>query len=134
MDTASKKKRVLVVVEDEPDIRLMVRMALSSEPALELCGEAATAEEAIELARTTQPDLIILDNFLEGQMTGLQAAPILKEAAPAARILLFSSRDLTGPANREPAIDAFLMKTHFADLLPTVRRLLALETGITPPQ
>jgi len=84
-------------------------------------------EEAISRAREVEPDLIILDHFIEGDIMGLQAAPMLKEAAPGAKIILFTSHDLQIEATREPAIDAFLLKRHLRDLLPTAQRLLGLE-------
>lgn len=121
------KRRVLVIVEDEVDVRWLIRMTLTDDPRLELIGEAASAAEAIELARDSQPGLIVLDHSIEGDVMGLQAAPLLKAAAPDAKILLFSAYDLGAEAEAEPAIDHFLLKTRIEDLLPTVQRLLDLE-------
>lgn len=50
-------RRILVLVEDEPDMRLLVRIELESDPRLEIVGETASAEEAIELAKTSTPGL-----------------------------------------------------------------------------
>jgi DNA-binding NarL/FixJ family response regulator len=120
------KMRVLVVVEDEVDIRLLIRMTLLDDPRIELFGEAASAREAIELARTASPGLIILDHSIEGDIMGLQAAPLLREAAPNAKILLFTAFDLSKEAAAEPSVDAFLSKAHMDRLLPTVQELLGL--------
>jgi two-component system response regulator LytT len=118
--------KVLVVVEDEPDMREVIAMTLARDARLQILGEAATAEEAVVLARTHDPGLIILDHSIEGDIMGLQAAPLLKEAAPKARILLFTAYDMAAEARREPAIDAFLRKDDLARLLPTVDALLGL--------
>lgn len=48
------------------------------------------------------PGLIIFDHFIDGPVTGLDAAPALKAAAPAAKILLFSAHDLAADARRSP--------------------------------
>jgi signal transduction histidine kinase len=120
------KVKVLVVVEDDPDVRLMVRATLAVDPRIEIAGEAASAEAAIELARSIQPGLIILDHSLDGDLTGLEAAPKLKKAAPNSTILLFTAFDLARQASAEPAVDAFLPKARFSELLPTVRELLGL--------
>jgi DNA-binding NarL/FixJ family response regulator len=120
------KVRVLVVVEDEIDIRLLIRMTLMDDPRIELFGEAASAREAIELARSVAPGLIVLDHSIEGDIMGLDAAPLLKEAAPNAKILLFTAFDLRREAAAEPAIDAFLSKSQMEKLLPTVQSLLGL--------
>ena len=121
--------KVLVVVEDDPDMRVLLRALLEREPRLELVGEAATAEEAIELAAALLPDVILLDHFLAGDVHGLDVAPQLKRVAPQARILLLSSHDLRIEAQREPAVDAFLRKERLDQLLPTVRRLAGLPVG-----
>lgn len=120
------KRRVLVVVEDEADIRWLIRITLESDPRIELFGEAASATDAIELARAADPGLIVLDHSIEGDIMGLQAAPLLKQVAPHAKILMFTAYDLRAEAAREPAIDEFLLKTNLDQLLPTVQRLLDL--------
>ena len=47
--------RVLVVIEDDADFRRLIRLTLSNEARLEVEGEAASADDAIPLARETQP-------------------------------------------------------------------------------
>lgn len=117
----------LVLVEDDPDYRLLIRVAIGVDPRFEMSGEAPTVETGIELAREAHPRLIILDHDLEGEMVGLSAAPKLKAAAPDAKILLFTAYDLEAEARREPAIDAYLRKDEIGKLLPTAQRLLGLE-------
>ena len=119
---------ILVVVEDDADIRFLIKLTLRADGRLEILGEAATAAEAVELARTQQPGLVILDHYIEGTVMGLDAVPALKEAAPAAKVLLFSSHDLSAEVARQPLVDGFLRKDRMADLLPTVQSLLGLET------
>lgn len=117
----------LVLVEDDVDYRLLIRVTLGADPRLEMTGEAPTVESGIELAREAHPSLIILDHNLEGEMVGLSAAPQLKEAAPESKILLFTAYDLEAEARREPAVDAYLRKDEIGKLLPTAQRLLGLE-------
>jgi two-component system, cell cycle response regulator DivK len=66
----------ILLVEDEPDTRELVRLTL------ELDGhevlEAATAEEAIVKARTGRPGLILMDLSLAGQFDGLEATKRLR--------------------------------------------------------
>lgn len=119
--------KVLLVVEDDADMRRLIGVVLSADPRIEIVGEAATASEAIAVARSTQVDLIILDHFIEGDVMGLQAAPTLKVLAPNAKILLFTSHDLSTEVQREPAIDAYLPKRKIGELLPTCRHLLGLD-------
>ena len=125
--------RVLVVVEDDPDLALLIEITLSGDPRIEMFGGASTALAAIELAREGQPSLIVLDHFINGDIMGLEAAPMLKAVAPEAKILLFTSHPLEVEADREPAIDAFLRKSNITELLPTARRLLGLDPRTGAP-
>jgi DNA-binding NarL/FixJ family response regulator len=118
--------RALVVVEDDADYRRLITMTLAEDGRIELYGAARNADEALAAAAEIQPDLIVLDHFIEGSVMGLQLAPRLKEVAPNARILLFTTHDLAVEAAREPAIDRYLPKRDLADLLPVVRELVGL--------
>ncbi len=120
--------KVLVVVEDDPDMRTLIRLTLALEKRLSVGGEASTAQRALEVVDAMEDlDLIILDHFIDGDVMGLEAAPLLKAAAPDAKILLFTSHDLATEARREPAIEAYLSKQHLDELLPTTQRLLGLD-------
>jgi DNA-binding NarL/FixJ family response regulator len=119
--------KILVIVEDELEMRRVVRMLLRRDQRLEILGEAATADEAVALAASMQPGLIILDHFIEGPVMGLEAAPALKAAAPEAKILLFTAYDMAALARQEPAVDAYLRKDNLTELLGTVQRLLGLQ-------
>jgi DNA-binding NarL/FixJ family response regulator len=121
--------RVLVIVEDEPDMRMMIRSILSTDDRIEIVGEAASALEAVEVAKTMDPGLVILDHSIEGDIMGLEAAPMIKAVAPSAKILLFSAFDLKKESDAEPAVDAFLSKSDVSLLLKTVQGLLDLANG-----
>src|SRR5882762_10311146 len=82
------RKRVLVV-DDNPLVRSMVRQVFELEPDFEVAGEAKNGPEAIEKAENLKPDLIILDLDMPG-MTGIEAAPLLRKALPEARLILFT--------------------------------------------
>lgn len=121
--------RVLVVVEDDPDVQFLVEVVFSEDDRFSVAVLAASAEDALEMARTTERGIIVLDHGLAGALTGLEAAPRLKEVAPNAKIILFTAHaELRHCAADEPAIDAFLLKTDVTQLLPLAQRL----TGIGP--
>ena len=80
-------KRVLIV-DDEPDIRLVVRVFATS-IGHDIVGEAASGLEAIDMAGQLQPDVIVLDVMMPG-MTGLEALPKIREACPDATVVIFS--------------------------------------------
>ena len=124
------RMKVFVVVEDEPDMRALIGLTLRRDSRLEVVGEAASAEEALAILDSCEPGLIILDHGIEGDMMGLQAAPLLKAKAPQAKILLFTAFDMGREASLEPAVDEFLRKDRIGDLLPTVLRMLGLNVPV----
>jgi two-component system nitrate/nitrite response regulator NarL len=119
--------RVLVVIEDDADYRRLIRMTLARDPRFDVGGEAATADEALPVAREMQPELVVLDHFIDGAVMGIELAPMLKREAPGAKILLFTTHDLAVEVSREPAIDGYLRKHDLGRLLPTIRGLLGVE-------
>lgn len=126
---AADHSRVLAIVEDQADIRLLVRVNLELDPRIQVDGEASSAEEAYKLCEASQPGLIILDHMLEGGVTGIEAASHLKRIAPDSKILLFSALDLEKEATAHPNIDGFLSKSKIDELLPTAQRLMGIDPG-----
>ena len=115
------------IVEDEPDMRLLIRLALTRDERMRPVGEASSAAEAIDLLSSTSPELIVLDHSIEGDVMGLEAAPLLKAKAEGAKILLFTAFDMASQAEAEPSVDGYLRKDRIDQLLPTAQRLLGLE-------
>jgi DNA-binding NarL/FixJ family response regulator len=114
----------VVLVEDDVTVRSVIEILLATESDFELVGSAVTAEDGIRLVAELLPDLVLLDNQLEGAMTGVQAAPAMKAAAPSVVVLLCTALDLAEQATSEPAIDGYLRKENLADLVDQVRGLL----------
>jgi two-component system nitrate/nitrite response regulator NarL len=117
MNDAGKPVR-LMVVDDHTLFRRGLVALLASDPSLAVVGEAADAGEAVRKAAALLPDLILLDNHLPGA-TGIQALPGLKDAAPAARIILLTvsedEQDLQ--AALRAGAHGYLLKTIEGDLL-----------------
>ena len=121
------------IVEDEPDMRLLIRLALTRDERMRPIGEATSAADALTLLDSTSPGLIVLDHSIEGDVLGLEAAPLLKARADGAKILLFTAFDMAQEAAAEPAIDAYLRKDRIDQLLVTAQRLLGLDGGPATP-
>lgn len=118
----------LLVVEDDTDVQLLIETVFSLDSRFSVVGVAAAAEDALEIARTTAPGIIVLDHGLAGELTGLQAAPRLKDLAPDTKIILFTAHaELRQPAEQEHAIDAFVLKTDSVQLLPMAQRLTGMD-------
>ena len=80
----------VVVVDDEPDYRYLVRLALQDHGGLELVGEARSAAEGVEVAARLLPDVVLLDLVMPGA-DGLVALPELRRVAPAAVVIATSA-------------------------------------------
>ena len=79
----------ILIVDDHP----LTRDALSAllrQNGFDVAGEAADGETAISRAAELAPDLILLDLSLPG-MNGLEALPRLREAAPAAEVVVLTA-------------------------------------------
>jgi DNA-binding NarL/FixJ family response regulator len=80
-------KRILVA-DDSDTVRRILRSYLAQHD-LDVCGEAADGEDAIEKARKLKPDLILLDAAMP-RTNGIVVACVLKEMMPNAPIVLFT--------------------------------------------
>jgi two-component system response regulator LytT len=67
----------ILVVEDESIVRKDIERSLTKLGYV-VCGQADTGEKAIELADQLKPDLALMDIMLKGNMTGIEAAEIIK--------------------------------------------------------
>jgi DNA-binding NarL/FixJ family response regulator len=89
--TGGPRTRILLA-DDHALVRRGVRLILDGEPDLTVVAEAADGAEAIDKARTDQPDLAILDIGMP-RLTGLQAARELSRVLPELRILILTMYD-----------------------------------------
>jgi CheY-like chemotaxis protein len=79
----------IVLVDDTPDLRLLLRAALQARGRFEVVGEAGDGAEGIEVARRLQPDVVLVDLAMP-VLDGLDALPGLRQACPAARLVVHS--------------------------------------------
>jgi DNA-binding NarL/FixJ family response regulator len=92
MTSDTDRRRRVLVVDDHEIVRLGIRQLISTESDLIVCGEAATAEEALTLSRTSLPDLAIVDLCLD-TTPGLELVRQLHEASPELPVLVLSMHD-----------------------------------------
>jgi AmiR/NasT family two-component response regulator len=122
--TRSTPTRV-VIAEDEALIRLDLREMLIEE-GFDVVGEAADGEQAVALAETLRPDLVVCDVKMP-KMDGITAAGIIADLriAPVVILTAFSQRDLIERA-RDAGAMAYLVKPfQKRDLLPAVEMALS---------
>ncbi len=86
--TVTAPRRVLIV-DDHSAVREGLRSLIATIDELELVGEAADGAAAMRLARAHRPELVVLDHNLKGE-SGIELIADLRQAIPAARIVMFS--------------------------------------------
>jgi AmiR/NasT family two-component response regulator len=110
----------VVIAEDEALIRLDLKEMLEEE-GYEIAGEASDGEQAVELAASLRPDLLILDVKMP-VLDGISAAEQIaaKHLAPVVILTAFSQRELVERA-RDAGAMAYLVKPFTkADLVPAI--------------
>jgi DNA-binding NarL/FixJ family response regulator len=115
----------LIVCDDAPDMRALLRDALRGDEDLEVLGEAADGDAVLALAEALQPDVVLLDIGMPGPGPTAVVSE-LRRIAPAAAIVVLSG---FGPERLEGVageVAAYLPKT--TDI-PTIRRTLREAGG-----
>ena len=118
--------RRVVIAEDEAIIRLDLKEILLDE-GYDVVGETGRGDDAVELVRTHQPDLVILDVKMPGA-DGLQAARDIRDLDIKVAVLIltaFSQRNLIDEA-RDAGVAAYLVKPfQRIELIPAIDQAVA---------
>jgi signal transduction histidine kinase/CheY-like chemotaxis protein len=117
IDAAGTKIR-LVLADDHAVLRQSLARVLDEEPDLEVVGEAADGQTAVELARRLQPDLVLMDLSLPG-LDGIGATRAIRTACPTVQVIGLSMYDDPEQARamREAGAAHYLTKSSPTDAL-----------------
>ena len=118
----------VLLVDDVPDLRLIVRMVLERTERFEVVAEAGDGYEAITLAEQCQPDLTLLDLSMP-RMNGVVALPRIREVAPDSKVVILSGWDPDRAVERTGAgavayLEKGIAPTRLVDELLVVAGLL----------
>lgn len=119
-------KKTILIVDDHPMLRRGLTALIESEPGLAVCGEAASCPAAIDVIRTSRPDLVIVDLVLGG-CDGLDLVKDMKRRNPQIPALVLSMHDEAVYAERSLRAGArgYVTKQELDDtLLTAIHRLL----------
>ena len=89
----------VLVVDDTPDIRLLLKVALEGQGQFSVVAEAGDGRAGIDLARVHQPDVVLLDLAMP-IMDGLEALPLIRQASPQSRVIVLSGFETASMAER----------------------------------
>ena len=125
----------VLVADDHAIVRTGIRHVLESEAGFTVVGEASNGAEAIELARSLQPDVAVLDISMPGA-TGLQVTQELRRLAPDTRVLILSMHDNTEyvlESVRAGAHGYILKDTAATELRGAIHAVRGGESYFSPP-
>jgi NarL family two-component system response regulator LiaR len=124
----------VLIADDHAVVREGLRGLITSETGMEIVGEATDGTEAIEQARSLQPDVILLDLVMP-RMGGLAAIAAIKAENPDARILVltsFAEDDKVFPAIKTGALGYLLKDSSPQELLQAIREVSHGESSLHP--
>jgi two-component system, NarL family, response regulator LiaR len=131
---ADEKIRV-IIVDDHVLVRSGLEVVLGMFDDIELAGQAGDGEQALQLCRELQPDVVLMDLVMPG-MSGVEATRRVLAECPGTRVVAltsFTEEDLIGDTLRAGAI-GYLMKNVSADQLAEAVRAAAAGRSTLAPE
>lgn len=126
----------VLVVDDCDDLRELIGMVIDRHPGgWKVVATAADGRQAIDAAHTTQPDLVLLDIAMP-IMDGMQALPLIREAAPEAVVVMLSGYPFAsaGPGALEAGAHGYVEKSDLVkSLVPSLERLMDSVRSLPAP-
>jgi NarL family two-component system response regulator LiaR len=124
----------VLIADDHSLVREGLRALISSEPGIEVVGEAADGEEAMRQVRSLQPDVILLDLVMP-RKGGIEAIREITRENPQARILVltsFADDDKVFSAIKAGALGYLLKDSSPQELLQAIRHVYQGESSLDP--
>ena len=123
----------VLVADDNAVIRMGLRLLLEAEPTVQLVGEATNGARALDLARETEPDVVLLDVRMPGS-SGLEVVADLS-AFTCVLMLTSSDEDETIWAAMEAGARGYLVYGTFDEtgIVPNIRAAAGGGSVLSPP-
>ena len=124
----------VLIVDDHDMLRRGLRFFLRSFDDLELVGEAASAQEAIQLCAQANPDVVLMDMVMP-DVDGAEATRIIRRQCPQIQVIAltsFQEEDLVERALQAGAIGYLLKNVSAEDLAQAIRQAHAGRSTLAP--
>lgn len=124
----------ILLVDDHAVLRAGLKALLGTQPDLVVVGEASNGAEALRLAESLQPDIVLLDLSMPG-VDGLVTLRQMRQHAPRARVLIltmYAEESFLRAALAEGAAGYILKRSAEEDLLAALRAVARGEAFLDP--
>jgi len=124
----------VLIVDDQIIVRKGIRALLTTEPGLQVVGEAATGVDAVREAARLNPDVIVMDLVMP-EMDGIEAISQITAQHPTIRILVltsFAADDKVFPAIKAGALGYLLKDSSPEELVQAIRQVHRGESSLHP--
>lgn len=101
----TSEKCTVVLADDTPEIRTLLRLMLEDQGEIEVVGEAGDGAEAVKIVTELQPNALVLDLAMP-VMDGFEAIPKVRRNAPETKIIVLSGFDRTAMSDRALSLGA----------------------------
>jgi two-component system response regulator DesR len=132
--TAVGRRLRVLVVDDHDVVHWGFRVLLSEQPWVERCLAARTGREALELTRSFQPHVALVDLFLADE-SGAELSELIRQASPSTRVLLISGAGrMSAAAARAAGASGFVSKDWDASEVVGAVRMVGLGMTMFAPK
>lgn len=124
----------VLIADDHTVVRQGLAALLGREPGITVCAEAADGREAVAMAITERPDVVVMDLAMDG-MNGVDATAQIRRELPDTRVLVLSmhaDEAYVRPAIRAGATGYLLKGSGVGDLVRAVRAVASGEAFFSP--
>lgn len=124
----------VVIADDHEMVRIGVAAYLSTQPDIEVVGEAADGQEAVDKVLALKPDIVLMDNVMPIK-SGAQATAEILASWPQAKIMMVTSfidDDKLYPALEAGAVSYILKTSNAKRIADAIRKTISGETVLEP--
>ena len=134
-ETAPKPRIGVLLVDDQPLLRMGFRLILEGEADLEVLGEASDGAEGVKLALELKPDVVLMDVRMP-TMDGIEATKRIADQLGDTKVIILTTFDLDeyAFAGLQAGASAFLLKDVAPEELVNAVRLVASGDAVVAPR